>query len=183
MKALIVSLTALALTAVLIPGSGPVPAVGSNTAGAATHSKAAPSASCIWKWKKKRVVRWVKRHGKRFKVVRTRHYRVCVPVTAPAPERLGVKAFEYGLILSAESLAPGDTIVELSNRGEDAHDLHIARLDDTDGSSEQEVPVTSPSTYKRIRFNTAPGTYRLWCSLPTHADLGMRAELTVTAGS
>ena len=105
-----------------------------------------------------------------------------MPVTPPAPARLGVKAFEYGLILSAGSIESGDTIVELSNRGEDAHDLHIARIDDSDGSSEKAVPLTSPSTFNRIRFDTAPGTYRLWCSLPTHADLGMRAELTVTDG-
>jgi len=183
LKRLTAGLAAIALTALLLQPTGQASAAAPRQASPATSAKpASPSAACTWKWKKKRVVKWVRRHGKRVKVVRYRHRRVCVPVATPAPARLGVKAFEYGLILSAGSIESGDTIIELSNRGEDAHDLHIARLDDTDGSSEKAVPVTPPSTFNRIRFDTAPGTYRLWCSLPTHADLGMRAELTVTDG-
>lgn len=184
MSRLPAGLAVLVTAAFLFVASGQSSAAGPGAASSASLSKSvSPSASCVWKWKKKRVVKWVKRHGKHVRVVRVRHFRVCVPVPPPAPARLGVKAFEYGLILSAGSITSGDTIIELSNRGEDAHDLHIARLDDTDGSSEKAVPVTSPSTFNRVRFDTSPGTYRLWCSLPTHADLGMRAELTVTAGS
>ena len=183
MKRLTSCVAAIVLTAVLVqfPGQGSAAAPREDSP-STSEKPASSSAACTWKWKKKRVVKWVRRHGKRVKVVRYRHRRVCVPVATPAPARLGVKAFEYGLILSAGSIESGDTIIELSNRGEDAHDLHIARLDDTDGSSEKAVPVTPPSTFNRIRFDTAPGTYRLWCSLPTHADLGMRAELTVTDG-
>ena len=178
------SLAAIVLTALFLQVAGQASAAAPRGDSPSTSAKpASSSAACAWKWKKKRVVKWVRRHGKRVKVVRYRRHRVCVPVTPPAPARLGVKAFEYGLILSAGSIESGDTIVELSNRGEDAHDLHIARIDDSDGSSEKAVPLTSPSTFNRIRFDTAPGTYRLWCSLPTHADLGMRAELTVTDGS
>lgn len=128
------------------------------------------------KWKKKRVVKYVKRHGKKKRVVRFRKYRVCVPVKPVAPARLGVKAYEYGFTLSRTSLAAGDTVVELSNRGEDEHNLHIQRVS---GGSETVIPDTAPSTYDRARFNTQPGTYRLWCSLPTHADLGMDTTLTV----
>ena len=151
-------------------------------AGSAAAGPAAPTTSCVWKWKKKKVIKKVKRHGKVKKVVRIRKRRVCVPVepAAPAPARIGANAFEFYFILSATTLRAGDTIAELNNRGEDPHDLHISRLD---GSGEVSIPETLPSTYARVRFNTEAGTYRLWCSLPFHAERGMDATFEVTAPS
>lgn len=151
-------------------------AAGATPAGAASGNPAASTSGCVWKWKKKKVVKKVKRHGKIKKVVRFKKRRVCVPVKPPAPARIGANAYEFYFILSATSLAAGDTIAELSNRGEDPHDLHISRLD---GSAEVSIPETLPSTYARIRFNTEPGTYRLWCSLPFHAERGMDATFEV----
>jgi plastocyanin len=133
--------------------------------------------ACKWKWKKKKVVKKVKRKGKVKRVVRWRKRPVCVPVPPPAPARIGVGAFEFYFILSATRLKAGDTIAELNNRGEDPHDLHISRLD---GSSEVVIPETGPLTYARVRFDTQPGTYRLWCSLPFHAERGMDANVEVT---
>ncbi|MGK2931620.1 MAG: hypothetical protein ACSLFD_02390 [Solirubrobacterales bacterium] len=148
------------------------PAAGAAGPGAST------SAQCTWKWKKKRFVKYVKRHGKKRKVVRIRKYRVCVPIAIePAPPaRLGVKAFEWGFTLSRTSLAAGDTIVELSNRGEDEHNLHIQKVP---GGTETVIPDTMPSTYQRVRFDTQPGVYRLWCALPDHAELGMDTTISV----
>ena len=156
----------------LLASSLTAPAIG-------TADQAATSAAkCTWKWKKKRIVKYVKRHGKKKRVVRYRRYRVCVPVSPPAPARLGVKAYEYGFTLSRTSLNAGDTIVELSNRGEDEHNLHLQRIG---GGSETVIPDTAPLTYERARFETEPGTYRLWCSLPSHAELGMDTTVPVTA--
>ena len=74
-------------------------------------------------------------------------------------------------------LVAGDTIIELNNQGEDAHDLHVQRS----GSDEElSTPETEPGTQSRIRFTTTPGTYRLWCSLPNHASWGM--DTTFEAG-
>ena len=142
----------------------------------ATGPHAGSSAECTWKWKKKRVVKFVKRDGKKTKVVRYRKRRVCVPVVPAAPARLGVKAFEWGFTLSRTSLAAGDTVVELSNRGEDEHNLHIQKVT---GGTETVIPDTMPSTYQRVRFHTQPGTYRLWCSLPAHAERGMDTTIDV----
>jgi len=94
------------------------------------------------------------------------------------PARLGVKAFEFGFTLSRQSLESGDTIVELSNRGEDEHDLHLQRIE---GGPEYEIADTAPSSYSRLRFVTEPGTYRLWCSLADHAERGMDTTVEVTA--
>lgn len=137
----------------------------------------AGQAKCTYKWKKKRVVKHVRRHGKKRRIVRFRKYRVCVPERPQPPARLGVKAYEYGFTLSRSSLVAGDTVVELSNRGEDEHNLHLQRIA---GGAETTIPDTAPSTYARARFETQPGTYRLWCSLPTHAELGMDTTLSVT---
>jgi uncharacterized cupredoxin-like copper-binding protein len=68
-------------------------------------------------------------------------------------------------------------LVELVNEGEDAHDLEIAPAGidrplasfDTLGSGARASQTVS----------LAPGSYRLWCSLPGHEAAGMHAHLTV----
>lgn len=89
-----------------------------------------------------------------------------------------MKAFEFGFTLSRQSIESGDTIVELNNRGEDEHDLHLQRLE---GGPEYEVGDTAPSSFSRLRLATQPGTYRLWCSLADHAELGMDTTVEVAA--
>ena len=87
-----------------------------------------------------------------------------------------MKAFEFGFTLTRQSIESGDTIVELSNRGEE--DLHLQRIE---GGPEYEVADTAPSSYSRLRFVTEPGRYRLWCSLADHAERGMDTTVEVTA--
>jgi len=166
-------LTLLLLAAVGL--AAPSMAAADDRAG--TGAAGAHQSACVWKWKTKKVIKKIQRHGKVKRVVRIRKRRVCVPVQPPAPARIGVNAFEFHFILSATRIAAGDTIAELSNRGEDPHDLHIAKLD---GTGEVAIPETLPSTYARVRFNTEPGTYRLWCSLPFHAERGMEATFEAT---
>lgn len=163
-------LTALALAVLMTTGSPATGASGGPDAGSAATASA--TTECSWEWKRKKVVKWVWRKGKKKRVVRQRKVkvRVCRPVLPPAPARLGVKAWEFGFTLSAKQLKAGDTIVELNNQGEDAHDLHIRRVD---GGTELSTPETEPGEQNRIRFTTTPGTYRLWCALPNHAGWGM----------
>lgn len=133
---------------------------------------------CSWQWKKKRVTRWVRRHGKLVRVSRIRKVkvRVCVEQPPPPPARLGVKAWEFGFTLSRKELDAGDTIIELNNQGEDDHNLHIQRIE---GGDELSTPDTVPGQTSLLRFTTTPGTYRLWCSLPTHSERGMETTLEV----
>lgn len=173
-------LTTLLLIAALVPG-------GSQAAASPAPAQTGPSAGssatknvCTWKWKRQRIHRWVKTNGKWKRVVRykVKKIRICrqVNLPDPAPARLGVRAFEFGFTLSATSLNAGDTIIELNNRGEDGHDLHLVRLE---GGAELATPETAPSQTSRIRLTTSPGSYRLWCSLPTHAEKGMDTKITV----
>jgi len=182
------ALCALALVAVVV---APAP-------GATGHDGAAASAGCDWKRHSKRVVKHVRRHGRVRRVVRVKHWWTCRRIPAPelgaaaptatsggqqpteeAPTaaRLGVKASEYKFILSRPSLTAGEVVVELDNQGEDPHNLNL-QLADGQGP---ELHVGEVGSQKRAtaRFTLPAGTYRLFCSLPGHEELGMKATLTV----
>jgi hypothetical protein len=78
-------------------------------------------------------------------------------------------------------------MVELWNRGEDAHDLRIRRLDAADRMVGRvlgavRTTVSGGLTRATWRLRT-PGRYQLYCSVPGHLALGMKAELTVTRAS
>jgi plastocyanin len=166
---------------------------------AVSHDGAAASAGCTWKRHSKRVVKHVRRHGRLRRVVRTRHWWTCLRAPAPAVDgaaptlpvpgqepseeeptvgRLGVKASEFKFVLSRPSIAAGEAIVELDNQGEDPHNLNL-QLADGQGP---EFHVGEIGSQKRTsgRFTLAPGSYKLWCSIPGHEELGMKATLTVT---
>jgi len=134
--------------------------------------------NCHFEWKWKKYFKKVKLHGKVRKVVRYRRVRkqVCPPPVDPGPARIGIKSYEFYFVLSAKTLLSGDTIAELSNQGEDPHDLRISKID---GSDEVALPETLPGGINRARFDTQPGTYRLWCSLPFHAERGMDTTFKV----
>lgn len=91
--------------------------------------------------------------------------------TQPAAARLQVTAREFTLTLSRPSLPPGPALVELLNRGEDPHDLHIGGI----GT----IPETASGERASERFDLPEGTYTVYCSLPGHAALGMSATLRV----
>jgi plastocyanin len=147
------------------------------TSGPAAGRETAGASGCAWHKHTKRVVRHVRRHGKRRRVVRVKHWWSCDPVAPNGPARLGVKAYEYNFLLSRKSIAPGEVIVELDNQGEDPHNLNIAPTGATDPLVHFEDTPSLERTSKR--FSLAPGTYELWCDLPEHEALGMHATLTV----
>jgi hypothetical protein len=135
----------------------------------------ARGAECAWHRHTKRIVKWVRRDGKRRRVIRVKVWWTCDPVPAPPPARLGVQAFEFHFVLSRPSLPAGELIVELHNRGEDPHNLNLQRRD----GPLLELPETDSLQRAERRFSVQPGTYRLWCSLPLHAESGMETTLVV----
>jgi len=146
----------------------------------AGEAAARSSAKCVWHKHTKRVVRHVRRHGKRRRVVRVKHWWTCDPVAPSGPARLGVKAQEYSFVLSRRSVAPGEIIVELNNEGEDPHNLNIAPAGSTDPPLVHFEDTPSLQRTSK-RFSLSPGTYKLWCDLPEHEALGMHATLTVAS--
>ncbi|MET0559341.1 MAG: hypothetical protein ABW065_11800 [Solirubrobacterales bacterium] len=101
------------------------------------------------------------------------------PELEPGPTRLGVKAAEYSYTLSRLTLAAGDDTIELDNRGQDAHNLNLQLVGGTEAPLE--IAETESLQRRTAHFTLQPGTYRLWCSLPTHDEEGMHATLVVEA--
>lgn len=157
---------------------------------------------CVtWKKHHKRVVRWVKKDGKRKKVVRVKRWRTCAKRAAPAPvtppvvvppptsepqpepedptiPRLGVKAVEWSYTLSRPEVPAGEVVVELNNMGEDPHNLNL-QLEDESGP-EEKITTVGPGVQGKAKFNLPAGEYRLWCDLDGHEAAGMKATLLVT---
>ncbi len=97
--------------------------------------------------------------------------------SASAPSHLQVTQIEYRLLLSRGTVRAGNLDLEELDGGADPHDLRLRR------------EAGGPTIYGRLLtpgrrwdgvVHLTPGTYRLWCSLPEHAKLGMHAVLHVT---
>jgi uncharacterized cupredoxin-like copper-binding protein len=97
------------------------------------------------------------------------------------PARMLVYAQEWSLWPSRGSLPAGRVIVQLWNRGQDAHNLRIRRLDSHGqmvGPAEA-VPVTQSGKLSEARWRLGRGRYELYCSMPGHLKNGMHATLRV----
>lgn len=101
----------------------------------------------------------------------------------PAPSRVlarGDDTPDYSLLLSRTKVVPGPSIIQFANSGEDPHDLKVQRV----GSShvfaigKLEPGTTENLSIPRLRKSSK---YRLWCSIPNHADYGMEAYLKTKA--
>lgn len=102
---------------------------------------------------------------------------------ARRPARLLVDAQEWSLWPSRRSVPAGTVIVQLWNRGQDAHDLRIRRLNSHGhmvGRVLGAVRVTLSGHVHQATWHLRPGRYELYCSMPGHLKMGMHAPLRVT---
>jgi hypothetical protein len=99
-----------------------------------------------------------------------------VATPAAAPARLQVTALEWEYRLSRGKIVAGPALVELVNLGEDEHDLRLRRAG---GTRTYRLGKVLPGERALLSARLRPGRFRLWCSLPNHAQRGMRAELQV----
>jgi hypothetical protein len=97
------------------------------------------------------------------------------------PARMLVYAQEWSLWASRGTLPSGPVIVQLSNRGQDAHDLHVRRLDRHNRlvGSAQALGVTESGARGQTTWRLRPGRYELYCSLPGHFQRGMHTIVVV----
>jgi hypothetical protein len=96
--------------------------------------------------------------------------------TAAASSHLQVIEVEYRLLLSRGVVKAGPVDLEALDRGMDPHDLRLQAI----GSATQlGAPQLTPGQRWDGTVRLKPGVYRLWCSLPEHARLGMHATLRV----
>jgi hypothetical protein len=99
------------------------------------------------------------------------------PPPLPVAARLQTTAREFSLQLSRPAVVAGPLILELVNRGEDPHDLHVRPA--AGGADVLSLAQTAPSGVRDATGTLAAGTYTLYCSLPGHEAAGMHATLTV----
>ena len=108
---------------------------------------------------------------------------VALAAPRPAPAHLLVYAQEWSLWASRRSVPAGTVIVELWNRGQDAHDLRLRRLNahgQMVGPILGAVRLTPSGQLSQAIWHLRAGRYELYCSLPGHLMMGMHARLTVT---
>jgi hypothetical protein len=106
---------------------------------------------------------------------------VALPASARAPARMLVSAQEWSLTLSRGSVPAGAVTVQLYDRGQDAHNLNIRRVGAQHRltGKAQKVSLAQSGGLTQASWHLARGRYELYCSLPGHEKLGMRAFLTV----
>jgi hypothetical protein len=93
------------------------------------------------------------------------------------PARVQVVAEEYSFALSRRTITSGRAVLELTNFGEDPHDLRLRRL--ARGAPMLKLREVEPGQQAELRARLAPGRFVLWCSLADHRARGMEARLTV----
>jgi hypothetical protein len=104
---------------------------------------------------------------------------VSKPQPPPKPSRVlatGDDTPGYSLLLSRQKVAPGPSIIQFANAGEDPHDLKVQEV----GSSRvRSIGELEPGATENLSIGHLhkSSKYRLWCSLPNHADYGMEAYL------
>lgn len=99
-----------------------------------------------------------------------------IALPPPAPARVQVVAREFSFALSRQVVHAGKAIIELSNAGEDAHDLRMRRLG---GTRVYDWPVTQAGGVVDREYTLLPGRYILYCSIANHRARGMFAVLRV----
>jgi plastocyanin len=72
------------------------------------------------------------------------------------------------------TLRAGEVEFNATNLGMDDHDFSVRR----GGATLASVPLL-PGQSEAVRLTLPVGGYTLFCSLPTHEQLGMKAEITV----
>ncbi len=83
---------------------------------------------------------------------------------------------EYRLLLSEGVVRAGPVDLEVIDGGMDPHDLRLRRAGARAAIAEPQL--TAGQRIDGV-VDLVPGVYRLWCSLPQHWRLGMRATLRV----
>lgn len=101
---------------------------------------------------------------------------ILAPQAQHPPARVQVVAQEFSYSLSRTKVRAGQVIVELVNRGQDAHDLDVRRVG---GTRIFRFPTVQPGQVVDRELKLVPGRYLLWCAIADHREQGMHAMLRV----
>jgi plastocyanin len=96
---------------------------------------------------------------------------------ASAFTAVGVTAREYRFGVYRASVAPGWVHFNVTNRGEDVHDLLV--LSPRGYRVRLSPDIASGGRFTLVARMPGPGTYRLLCTKNDHAARGMRSSIVV----
>ncbi len=88
---------------------------------------------------------------------------------------MSVTAREFSLTLSRPLVGAGEVTIELRNFGEDPHDLVVERS----GAEVGTWGELGPGAVGAKKLALSSGSYKLFCSIEGHEELGMKATLRV----
>jgi plastocyanin len=97
-------------------------------------------------------------------------------VEPPSIPHVQVSAVEYAFTLSRTTVPAGKVIFQFVNDGQDEHNLQIAPPEGPLVGSFADMPAKGISD---LQLEMQAGQYKLFCSLPTHEQEGMKATLSV----
>ena len=102
-----------------------------------------------------------------------------VAAAEPLAATVKVTESEYHIRLSAKSVRAGTVTLVVHNAGKIAHQLDLAG----GGHGTVAVGTIAPGATRTKTVKLAGGTISLWCPIPGHAALGMRASLHVAGAA
>jgi plastocyanin len=94
----------------------------------------------------------------------------------PSVPHVQVSAVEYAFTLSRTTVPAGKVVFQFVNNGQDEHNLQIASFEGPLVGAFADTPAKGIGD---LTLEVQPGQYKLFCSLPTHEQEGMKATLTV----
>ncbi len=94
----------------------------------------------------------------------------------PSLPHVQVSAVEYAFTLSRTTVPAGKVVLQFVNDGQDEHNLKVAPTEGPLAGAFETAPAKAVS---QLTLELHPGSYTLFCSLPTHEQKGMKATLTV----
>jgi plastocyanin len=104
-----------------------------------------------------------------------------VPAYAGVPKNgtaVGVGEREFTITPYRTSVPAGLVRFNVTNFGEDGHNLSVIRV--SDGKMLAESPEIRDEKQYTLRVTLKrPGTYRLYCTIPGHKRLGMKSKISV----
>ncbi|HEY5058942.1 MAG TPA: hypothetical protein VII51_07970 [Gaiellaceae bacterium] len=87
---------------------------------------------------------------------------------------------EYHIALSTKKFSAGTYTFSVHNAGKIAHQLDLSGAG-IKGTAH--VPTINPGKTRAITVKLTGGTLSLWCPLPGHASLGMKASVKLTGAT
>jgi nitrite reductase (NO-forming) len=88
-----------------------------------------------------------------------------------------VTAREYHLTISTKT-ATGAVLLVVKNSGKLAHRIEIAGK-----GVKKTTPLIAPGKSATLRVTLTSGKYSIWCTVPGHAQLGMKTSVSAAAAA